>query len=92
MEVADVDPDKGVDVDEQAEEHDTEDQERTDRPEPTENTCPETKKKSAGTPSMKLHVYTAEELSQFKKKGLLADVALLDGQSDYLSFVSQLYE
>jgi structural maintenance of chromosome 4 len=33
-----------------------------------------------GTPSYELHIYTVEELQQFKQRDMVADTELLDGR------------
>lgn len=38
------------------------------------------KPKRQKVPSNDLHIYTAEELSKYRQRELLADAALLDGQ------------
>ena len=87
--VKQADVDENADVNEQAIDEPSKEpggqDEETVKPEPTDDATPKTKKKRSGASSTDLHVYTAEELSQFKKKGLLADVALLDGLSYYSS-------
>ena len=56
--------------------------------EPTEEQLPAPRKeKRERTPSSELHIYSNEELAQFRKKELLADVALLDGSFPYLFLV-----
>ena len=49
------------------------------KPEPSESTLPPAKKQQQQAPH-ELQMYSSEELSRFKKKELLADVALLDGK------------
>ena len=87
--VKQADVDENADVNEQAIDEPSKEpggqDEETVKPEPTDDATPKSKKKRSGASSTDLHVYTAEELSQFKKKGLLADVALLDGLSYYSS-------
>lgn len=48
------------------------------KPEPKDDAIPPPKKRSR-TPSHELHIYTSEELSQFRKKDLMADVVLHEG-------------
>ncbi len=42
-------------------------------------------KRREKTPSDELHMYSVDELAQFRKKDLVADVALLEGSSFPLS-------
>ena len=57
----------------------SEDGEKTPvKPEPTEDSVPPAAKKRQS--SHELYMYNSDELARFKKKELLADVALLDGK------------
>lgn len=57
----------------------SEDGEKTPvKPEPTEDGVPPDSKKRQL--NHELYMYNSEELARFKKKELLADVALLDGK------------
>jgi structural maintenance of chromosome 4 len=47
--------------------------------EPNGEAEPKQKKPSARTPAYELHIYSAEELADFKKREMIADAELLDG-------------